>query len=102
VDPEAKRASRRHRNSNVCTSLEPANLRVCNVFLDLDAPYYPQYLGGIGLKIMKRKNNAKRRGIMTRIPPGPFAVRLSKWIAKEELALHPRCTHEAALGARCR
>jgi hypothetical protein len=81
---------------------EPANLRICNVFLDLDAPYDPQYLGGIGLKIVKRKNDTKRRGIMTRIPPGPFADRITAWIAEEELVRHPRCTLDTAPGARCR
>ena len=81
---------------------EPAGLRICNVFPSLDAPYDPQYQGGIGIKIVKRKNDTKRRGIMTRIPPGPFAERLLRWIQEEELTRHPRCTRESAPGARCR
>ena len=80
---------------------ELAGLRICNVFPSLDAPYDPQYQGGIGIKIVKRKNDTKRRGIMTRIPPGPFAERLLRWIQEEELARHPRCTRESAPGSRC-
>ena len=39
-------------------------------------PYDPTYVGWYGHKIVKRKNDTKLRGIMTRIPSGPFAERL--------------------------
>jgi hypothetical protein len=81
---------------------EPAGLRICNVFPDIDVPYDPTYAGGYGLKIVKRKNDTKRRGIMTRVPPGPLAERLRKWIAEERLVRHPQCTLESSPGARCR
>jgi hypothetical protein len=81
---------------------EPAALRVCNVYLDVDVPFDPIYQGGIGIKIVKRKNDTKRRGIMTRLPPGTFADRLRKCIDDEQLFRHPRCTRESAPGARCR
>ena len=81
---------------------EPAGLRICNVFPDIDVPYDPAYAGGYGLKIVKRKNDTKRGGIMTRIPSGPFAERLRKWIDEERLVRHPRCTLDTTPGARCR
>lgn len=81
---------------------ELSGLRACNVFPDVDVPYDLSYSGGIGLKIVKRKNDVKRRGIMTRIPPGSFAMRLLTWIEEERLHRHPRCTLESAPGARCR
>ena len=81
---------------------EPAGLRVCNVYPDVDVPFDPRYQGGIGIKIVERKNDTKRRGIMTRVPPGPFADRLRRWIEDEQLLQHPRCTRESAPGARCR
>ena len=83
---------------------EPAGLRICNVFPDIDVPFDPAYQGGIGIKIVKRKNDTKRRGIMTRVPPGPAAERLLQWIRveAERLTRHPRCTRESAPGARCR
>ena len=81
---------------------ETAGLRVCNVHPDVDVPFDPAYRGGIGIKIVKRKNDVKRRGIMTRIPPGPLADRLIRWIEEERLHRHPRCTLESAPGARCR
>ena len=85
----------------MCAS-KPAGLMICNVFPDIDVPFDPVYQGGIGIKIVKRKNDTKRRGIMTRIPPGPLAERLLQWIEAERLRLHPRCTRESAPGARCR
>ena len=81
---------------------EPAGLRICNVFPDIDVPFDPVYQGGIGIKIVKRKNDTKRRGIMTRIPPSSLAERLLQWIEAERLRQHPRCTRETAPGARCR
>jgi hypothetical protein len=81
---------------------EPAGLRVYNVFSDLNVPYDPAYVGGYGLKIFKRKNDTKRRGIMTRIPLGQLAERLRKWIVKERLVRHPRCTLESTPRACCR
>ena len=81
---------------------EPAALRICNVFPDIDVPFDPAYQGGIGIKIVKRKNDTKRRGIMTRMPPGPAAERLLQWVASEGLRRHLRCTRESAPGARCR
>ena len=54
------------------------------------------------IKIVKRKNDTKRRGIMTRILPGPLAERLLQWIEAERLRRHPRCTRESAPGARYR
>ena len=65
---------------------EPAGLLICNVFPDVDVPFDPVYQGGIGTKIVKRKNDTKRSGIMTRIPPGPVAERLLQWIEVERLA----------------
>lgn len=65
-------------------------------------PYDPTYVGWYGHKIVKRKNDTKRRGIMTRVPPGPLAERLRKWIAEERLVRHPQCTLESSPGARCR
>ena len=45
---------------------EPAGLRVCNVYPDVDVPFDPRYQGGIGIKIVERKNDTKRCGIMDR------------------------------------
>lgn len=81
---------------------EPAALRICNVYPGVDGPYDSQYQGGIGLQIVKRKNDIKRRGLMTRLPPGPFAQRLLRWMRDEHLAPHPQCTRISAPGSRCR
>jgi hypothetical protein len=51
---------------------EPANLRICNVFLDLDAPYDPQYLGGIGLKIVKKEKRHQTEGHHDAHSAGPL------------------------------
>ena len=85
----------------MCAS-EPAGLRICHVFPDIDVSFDSDYQGGIGIKIVKRKNDTNRRGIMTRVPPGPLAERLLQWIEAERLRRHPRCTRESAPGARYR
>ena len=51
---------------------EAALLRVCNVHPDIDAPFNPAYRGGIGIKIVKRKNDVKRRGIIDSHPARSF------------------------------
>ena len=58
--------------------------------------------GASGSKLSSAKNDTKRRGIMTRIPPSSLAERLLQWIEAERLRQHPRCTRETAPGARCR
>ena len=64
-------------------------------------PYDPTYVGWYGHKIVKRKNDTKLRGIMTRIPPGPFAERLRMWNEEERPVRNPQCTLDSTSGAPC-
>ena len=72
---------------------------------DINAPYDPVYAGGYGFKIIKRKNDTKRKGHHDPHPSRPvqrFPEQLRKWIDEERLFRHPRCTLESTPGARCR
>ena len=85
-----------------CRVSELANLQLCDLLWDFDAPYHEDLLGGLAIRIYKRKQDTGRFGLYPRVPPGELVIRLKQFITDLGLRVSNRCTKKRAPGGRCK
>ena len=84
-----------------CRVEEVANMQVCDLLWALDAAYHDSLIGGLAIRIYRRKQDTGRFGLYIRIPAGELVAWLRRYVAAMCLRTSNDCTKRANPGARC-
>lgn len=86
---------------------EVALLQICDVLWDYDAAWDPTFSGSAAVRVYRRKQDQRRKGLYPRIGKARFAAfdlvaRLRTYAMRQNLSVSHNCTKSSNPGARCR
>ena len=84
-----------------CHVEEVSNLQLCDLLWALDAAYHDSLVGGLAIRIYRRKQDTGRFGLYIRVPAGELVEWLRRYVANLCLRVSDDCTKRANPGARC-
>jgi len=84
-----------------CRVEEVANLQVCDLLWNLDAAYHESLVGGLAIRIYRRKQDTGRFGLYIRVPASELVGWLQRYVTALGLRISDNCAKPANPGARC-
>ena len=84
-----------------CRVEEVGNMQICDLLWELDAAYHDSLVGGLAIRIYRRKQDTGRFGLYIRVPAGALVEWLRRYVAALGLRRDERCSKGDSPGARC-